>query len=50
MFDYTYLGGRVSTPQGIGLYLGKDTDGQVLVVFDYNHQPVGYPADQVYLV
>lgn len=50
MFDYGFAGEQVTTPGGIARYLQHIPHlGTVLVIFDYETQPVEYPANEVYL-
>lgn len=49
MFDYTFLGENVMTPNGIGRFL-EHKHGKVLVVMDRETPPVEFKASEVYLI
>jgi hypothetical protein len=48
MYDYTYIGDIVHTPCGYGRYLDHK-NGKVLVMFDFDCQPVEFDGDVVRL-
>lgn len=49
MYDYSNLGDFVHTPLGWGRYMSHK-NGKVLVMIDWEEQPVKFEVSEVYLV